>query len=68
LEKAESRNHAAEFEGIGRGMPAVPGTRRIKVALPGYQIFETDINPLANRKVEIKTDLVNEWRSLWRSR
>jgi len=50
--------HVGEFEGLGRGMLVAPGTHRIKIALPGYQIFETDINPLANQKVEIKTDLV----------
>jgi hypothetical protein len=50
--------HVGEFERIGRGMLVAPGTHRIKIALPGYQIFETDINPLANQKVEIKTDLV----------
>ncbi len=50
--------HVGEFEGMGRGMLVVPGTHRIKIALPGYQIFETDIYPLANQKVEIKTDLV----------
>ena len=50
--------HVGEFQGLGRGMLVAPGTHRIKIALPGYQIFETDINPLANQKVEIKTDLV----------
>jgi hypothetical protein len=50
--------HVGEFEGLGRGMLVAPGTHRIKIALPGYQIFETDINPLASQKVEIKTDLV----------
>jgi hypothetical protein len=50
--------HVGEFEGIGRGMLVAPGTHRIKIALPGYQIFETDINPLADQKVEIKTDLI----------
>jgi PEGA domain len=50
--------HVGEFEGIGRGMLVTPGTHRIKIALPSYQTFETDINPLANQKVEIKTDLV----------
>ncbi len=39
-------------------MLVAPGTHRIKIALPGYQTFETDINPLADQKVEIKTDLV----------
>jgi hypothetical protein len=50
--------HAGEFEGMGRGMLVAPGTHQIKIALPGYQTFETDINPLANQKVEIKTELV----------
>jgi hypothetical protein len=49
--------HVAEFEGLGRGMLVAPGTHRIKVALPGYQTFETDINVIANQKLEIKTDL-----------
>ena len=50
--------HVGEFEGIGRGMLVAPGTHQIRIALPGYQTFETDINPLANQKVEIKTELV----------
>jgi hypothetical protein len=51
--------HVGEFEGAGRGMLVAPGTHQIKIALPGYPTFETAINPLANQKVEIKTDLVN---------
>ena len=50
--------HVGEFEGAGRGMLVAPGTHQIKIALPGYQTFETDINPIANQKVEIKTELV----------
>jgi hypothetical protein len=50
--------HVGEFEGLGRGMLIAPGAHQIRIALPGYQTFETDINPLANQKVEIKTDLV----------
>jgi hypothetical protein len=50
--------HVGEFEGAGRGMLVAPGEHRIKIALPGYQTFETDINPIANQKVEIKTELV----------
>jgi len=50
--------HVGEFEGPGRGMLVAPGTHQIKIALPGYQTFETGINPVANQKVEIKTDLV----------
>ena len=50
--------HVGEFKGGGRAMLVAPGAHQIRVALPGYQTFETDINPLANQKVEIKTDLV----------
>src|ERR1700689_92025 len=50
--------HVGEFEGMGRGMLVAPGTHQIRIALPGYETFETDINPLASQKVEIKTDLV----------
>ena len=50
--------HVGEFKGLARGMLIAPGTHKIRIALPGYQTFETDINPLANQKVEIKTDLV----------
>jgi hypothetical protein len=50
--------HVGEFEGVGRGMLVAPGTHQIRIALPGYETFATNINPLANQKVEIKTDLV----------
>jgi hypothetical protein len=50
--------HVAEFEGVGKSMLVVPGTHRIRIALPGYATFETDINPLPKQKVEVKTDLV----------
>jgi len=50
--------HVGEFEGVGRGMLVGPGTHDIRIALPGYQTFETTIDPIANQKVEIKTDLV----------
>jgi len=50
--------HVGEFEGVGRGMLVAPGQHQIRIALPGYQTFETAINPIANQKVEIKTELV----------
>lgn len=50
--------HVGEFEGAGRGMLVAPGSHNIKVALPGYQTFETQIDAQANQKVEVKTDLV----------
>src|ERR1700722_15038710 len=50
--------HVGEFEGVGRGMLVAPGSHQIRIALPGYQTFETSINPIAHQKVEIKTQLV----------
>jgi hypothetical protein len=50
--------HVGEFEGAGRGMRVAPGTHQIRIALPGYQTFETQIDPIADQKVEIKTELV----------
>jgi len=50
--------HVAEFGGLGRAMLVVPGTHRIRIALPGYETFETDINPRPKQKVDVKTDLV----------
>jgi hypothetical protein len=49
--------HVAEFQGMGRGMLVAPGPHTIKIALPGYHTFETQISPAAHQKVEVKTDL-----------
>jgi PEGA domain len=49
--------HVSEFSGLGRAMLLNPGTHRIKIALPGYQAFETEINLLPNQKYTLKTDL-----------
>src|SRR5499425_2107915 len=50
--------HVGEFEGGSRGMLVAPGQHTIKIALPGYQTFETQINPQAHQKIEVKTELV----------
>jgi hypothetical protein len=50
--------HVGEFEGIGRSLEVAPGVHKIKIALPGYRTFETEINPIGNQKVEVKTELV----------
>jgi hypothetical protein len=50
--------HVGEFDGAHQGMLVAPGTHKIKVALPGYQSFETEINAQPNQKVEVKTDLI----------
>ena len=50
--------HVGEFDSAGQGLLIAPGPHKIKIALPGYQTFETEISPLPNQKVEVKTDLV----------
>ena len=49
--------HASEFGGV-RSMLIGPGKHRIKIGLPGYRTFETEVNVLAGQKSEIKTELV----------
>lgn len=49
--------HVHEFGGVGRAMLVSPGKHHLKIDLPGYQVFETDVNLLPNQKIEIKTDL-----------
>lgn len=48
----------SEFSGVGRGMLVTPGKHRVRIALPGYQEFETEVNLLPHQKVTIKTVLV----------
>src|SRR5436853_848182 len=50
--------HVHEFGGTGRAMLVSPGKHRIKIAWPGYQTFETEINLLPNQKFKIETDLM----------
>src|SRR5213080_4206665 len=47
-----------EFSGVGRAMLVSPGKHRVKIALPGYQAFETEVNLLPHQKITIKTNLV----------
>jgi hypothetical protein len=47
-----------EFSGVGRGMLVSPGKHRVKIALPGYQVFETEVDLLPKQKITIKTHLV----------
>jgi hypothetical protein len=49
--------HAHEFGGAGRAMLLSPGKHHIKISLPGYQSFETEIEVRANQKYDIKTQL-----------
>lgn len=50
--------YVQQFSGMGRGMLVSPGAHRIKIALAGYQEFQTDVNLLPKQKITIKTDLV----------
>ncbi len=50
--------HVGEFSGMGKGLLVAPGAHKIRIALPGYQTFETEINPLPKQKVEVKTELI----------
>jgi PEGA domain len=54
--------HAHEFAG-GRAMLLSPGKHHIKITLPGYQPFETEIEVRANQKYEIKTQLPKGYES-----
>jgi hypothetical protein len=49
--------HAHEFGGAGRAMLLSPGKHHIKIILPGYQSFNTEIEVRANQKYDIKTQL-----------
>ncbi len=49
--------HVDEFDGIGHGMLVSPGKHRVKITLPGYQTFETEINLVPKQKFKLKTDL-----------
>jgi hypothetical protein len=56
--------HVGEFNGFGRALLVAPGAHRIRIALPGYESFEADINPRPEQKVEIKTDLLKSRQPL----
>jgi len=49
--------HASDFGWAFHSMSVTPGKHRVKIDLPGYRTFETEINVLPGQKAEIKTDL-----------
>jgi len=49
--------HASELGGATHSMLISPGKHQIKVELPGYRTFETEVNLLAGQKSEVKTEL-----------
>ena len=50
--------HVGEFGGKFHSMQLGAGKHRIKIELPGYRTFETEVNLLAGQKSEVKTELV----------
>jgi PEGA domain-containing protein len=50
--------HVGEFGGKFHSLLIASGKHRIKIELPGYRTFETEVNLLAGQKSEVKTDLV----------
>lgn len=49
--------HAGEFGGKFHYMELAPGKHHIRVELPGYRTFETDVTLRPDQKLEVKTDL-----------
>jgi hypothetical protein len=52
------QGHAGELGGAFHSMLLSPGMHRIKVELPGYQTFESDVSLVAGQKSVVKTELV----------
>jgi len=50
--------HAGELGGAVHSLLVSPGKHRIKIELPGYRTFETEVSLLAGQKSEVKTELV----------
>jgi len=50
--------HAGEFGGAFKSMKISPGKHRVRVELPGYRTFDTEVNLLANQDTEVKTELI----------
>ncbi len=49
--------HVAEFNGMGQALLLAPGVHHVKITLPGYLPFDTQIDLRDNQKFELKTDL-----------
>ena len=50
--------HAGELGGARHALLVSPGKHRIKIELPGYRSFETEVSVLVGQKSEVKTELV----------
>src|SRR5258708_6207422 len=50
--------HASELGGAVHSLSISPGKHRIKVELPGYRTFETEVNLMLGQRSEVKAELV----------
>ncbi|MGB8543401.1 MAG: hypothetical protein WCD49_17355 [Candidatus Acidiferrales bacterium] len=50
--------YVKQFSGVGRAMLVSPGDHHIKIALAGYQEFNTDVKLLPKQKITVKTELI----------
>lgn len=50
--------HISQFSGHGQGMLLTPGKHLIKISMPGYESFETEVNLLSHQKLKLKTNLI----------
>lgn len=50
--------HVNEFDGPGQGILLTPGEHKVRIALPGYQPFETTINLAPRQKMKVETRLM----------
>jgi PEGA domain len=50
--------HVNEFNGVGKAMLLTPGQHRVRLALPGYQPFETTVTLRDHQKLKIETKLI----------
>lgn len=50
--------HASELGGKLHSLLVSPGKHKVKVELPGYRTFETEVDVLAGQKSEVKTELL----------
>lgn len=50
--------HASEFGGSFHSMDIATGKHEIKVELPGYRTYETQVNLVRGQKAEVKTELL----------
>lgn len=50
--------HVDEFDGLGHAMLLSPGKHQVRITLPGYQTFESEIHLLPHQKFRLQTDLL----------